>query len=96
MKQLYLWHRAFEKLEELRENYNNMTPAEIHLALNSWDCEVTKMKLAAESKCGHTYAGQMEYSEDVRIWWNRLRLYRWMMRYKEGRVKDPRNLYRQC
>lgn len=81
LKQLYLRHRAFEKLEELRENHDSMTPAEFQLALNSWDREVTTMKLAAESKCGHTYAGQMEFSNDVGIWWNRLRIYRWMMRY---------------
>jgi len=96
LKQLYLRHRAFEKLEELRENYEHMTAAEFQLTLNSWDREVTQMKLAAEARCGHNYAGQMEYSEGVGIWWNRLRIYRWMIRFKSGRVKDARNLFRQC
>ena len=96
LKQLYLRHRVFEKFERIDQNYDTMTAAEFQLELNRWDREVVEYKRCAESKCNKKYDGTIPFSDEVGVWFNRLRIYRWMARFKEGRVKDPRNLFRQC
>ena len=96
LKQLLLRHRAFDKLLSLQQNQEGMSAAEFQLELNRWDEEVTTLKKAAEKRCNQVFNGSIEYSSKVGIWLNRLRLYRWMWKFKQGQVPDPRNLFRQC
>ena len=57
---------------------------------------MTQLWLAAEKCCNKFYDGNIDFSPRVNKWLNRLWIYRWMARHKQGKLTDPRNLYRAC
>ena len=93
LKQLLVRHRAFDKLERLQNDYSHLSAAEFQLLFNKWDKEVTQLMLLSESKCNKFKDGTIEFSPVVGLWLNRLRMYRYIQRFKAGMVTDPRNLF---
>ena len=86
-------HRAFEKMESLQQNKQNMSQATFQLLYNKWDNEVTKMMLAAEKRCNKFMDGLIDWSSTIGIWINRMRAYLTIKHFKEGKIHDPCNLF---
>ena len=86
LKQMLVRHRVFEKLEHLQQNKEHFSPAIFQLRFNKWDVEVTEMILASEKKCNKFMDGSIEWSPEIGIWINRMRAYRAIERFKEGRI----------
>ena len=60
--------------------------------MNSWDNELTKYMQASEKKCHKFKQNQVDYSQEMALWWKRRFLLEWVRRYLMGKVQDPRNL----
>ncbi len=96
LRQMLIWHRAFEKMEYLQENHDNLTAAEFQLLFNLWDMEVTQLMLGLEKRCNKFRDGNIDFSPVVGLWIRHLQAYRWIDRYQNGQVPHAGNLYRLC
>ncbi len=96
LRQMLIWHRAFEKIEYLQENNGNLTAEEFQLLFNLWDKEVTQLMLGLEKRCNKFRDGNIDFSLVVGLWIRRLQAYRWISRYQNDQVLHAGNLYRLC
>jgi len=89
-------HMMFRKLTDLHNLSRFTTASDFQLQMNRWDDELTQYMHAAENKC-HTFKmDHIEYSPFVNKWLERRWILKWMRRYFQGKVPDPRNLFKRC
>lgn len=96
LNQLTDRHRMFHKLNKLALAQDELSPSTFQLLFNKWDEELTQLMLAAENKCNTYKSNHIPYSPEVGEWITRRWLLGRIRRYLQGKVPDPRNLYRQC
>ena len=96
LNQLLDRHRMFKKLNNLHKLQDDLSLSEFMLLFNKWDRELTELMLAAENKCHQYKQCHIPYSPEVAEWITRRWLLGRIRRYLQGKVPDPRNLYRQC
>ena len=96
LNQLLDRHRMFKKLNKLHKLQDELSLPEFMLQFNKWDRELTELMLAAENKCHKFKQCHIPYSPEVAEWITRRWLLGRIRRYHQGKVPDPRNLFRQC
>ena len=64
--------------------------------MNKWDDELTDYMRASEDKCRTFKMNHIDYSPIVGAWKRRLWLLNRVKRFLEGKVRNPRNLIRDC
>jgi hypothetical protein len=89
-------HRMFAKMSALQQDALQMDSATFILRFNQWDREMSELMHSAEDKSSKFKHDDIEFSPVVGIWLNRLRIYKYIRRFKSGLVPDPRNLFRAC
>ena len=96
LNQLLDRHSMFAKLNELNKIADVMSEAEFQIQMNRWDAELTDYMHSSENNCHKFKNCWLEYSPDANVWWQRRWLLGRIKRYLQGKVPDPRNLFRAC
>ena len=96
LNQLTDRHNMFDKMNDLNKIATVLSPAEFQLQMNRWDNELCDYMRSAEDKCHKFKNCWLEYSPESNIWWKRRWLLERIKRYMQGKVPDPRNLFRDC
>ena len=89
-------HRIYEKLENLHLHKSSIPRGEFQLKFNSWDREVTHLKLGSEKGSNQFFNGTIEFSPLLGILVRNIRVYRWIKHFKAGKPTNKKNLWRTC
>ena len=84
----------YEKLQRLESLDPSVTVAEYQLMHNKWDNELGDFMASAEAQCNRLKSCSIEYSPHVGHWIKRRAILKWLLRWHDGKVPDPRNLVR--
>jgi hypothetical protein len=90
LRQLVEEHRMDKRLQEI----SSLTGDQYILAHNQWDNELGDYMRSAELHCSHYKDGSIEFSPTVGQWLRKRSILKWILRWKEGKVPDVRNLLR--
>ena len=83
-------------MNEINEIADQMTASEFLLEMNKWDKQLEDFMKCAENNCHQYHQNHIEWSPIVGVWLKRHWLLNRVQRYLDGKVPDPRNLYRDC
>jgi hypothetical protein len=83
-----------EKLTVLEDNAHSMSTARLQHLHDKWDTELGQFMSHSEKLCTRFKSCSLEYSPTVGQWLKRRAVLRWMLRWHEGKVPDPRNVCR--
>ena len=86
----------FKKLNEITSLADAMSTSEFQLLMNKWDDKLTDYMLAAEDQCRKYCMNHIDYSPEANAWLRRRWLLGQVYWYLDGKVPDPRNLFRSC
>ena len=89
-------HQMFKKLNELTLNAKRLPHADFLLLLNKWDDKLTEHMTCSEEKCHSYKQDHIEWGPTVGVWLTRRWLLRRLLWYKQGKIKDPRNVIRDA
>jgi hypothetical protein len=85
-------HLLLEKLNELRgRDYNRKS---IQRKLNKIDKQSKELMLNAEKKCRRIKSGRIPFSPEAALWIRRSQVYRALIRYHDGLIRNRGNLKR--
>ena len=87
-------HKMFDKLRRLEALDKSVSVAQYQLMHNKWDNELGEFMASAESQCNRFKSCSIEYSPHVGHWIKRRAILKWLLRWHDGKVPDPRNLVR--
>ncbi len=93
LKKGFVKHRIYEKLEYLHLNKSSIPRGEYQLKCNSWDTEVTQLKLGSEKGRNQSFNGTIEFSPLVGILVRNIRVYRWIEHFKAVKPTNKKNLW---
>ncbi len=89
-------HRLCKKMADFYSCVDLLTPEEFLLLMDQWDEELMDYMLCAENNCNKFKSNLIPWTPEVGLWIKRQRLLFRVRNYLNGRVTDPRNLYRDC
>jgi len=89
-------HRMYKKMADFYSCIDLLTPEEFLLLMDQWDDQLTDYMLCAENNCNKFKSNQIPWTPEVGLWIKRQRLLYRVRSFLNGRVPDPRNLYRDC
>ncbi len=96
LNQLVNQHKIFRKLLYIDNNSDNLPIAQIQLSLNKVDLEIEEFMKTSERSSHRFKRNLIEWSPYAGEWIHR----RWLLvrihKYLKGKIKDPRNLFRDC
>ena len=84
-------HRLIEKVGMA---HHAASTEEKAYQLNKVDAECTQYMLHAEHKCQKIRSGRIPFSPEASIWIKRCQVYRLLIRYHQGKIKNKGNLQR--
>ena len=96
LSQLCDRHRMFRKLWQLRRESASLTDSQWLLRMNKWDQELEQFMKSAEANCRRYKQNHIEWSPEVGSWLRRRWLLARVRKFKDGKIRDPRNLFRDC
>ena len=96
LNQLTSRHALFRKLLFIDVDSDNIPSSQVHLRMNKLDLELEQYMKAAEKDCHKYKRTNIEWSPYAGVWLVRRWLLVRIQRYLSGRIKDPRNLFRDC
>ena len=76
LKKGFTKHRIYEKLEYLHLNKSTIPRGEFQQRFNSWDREVTQLKMGSEKSSNQFFNGTIEFSPLVGVLVQNIRVYR--------------------
>ena len=76
------------------QEISSLTGEQYTLAHNQWDNELGDYMRSAELHCSHYKDGSIKFSPTVGQWLCKRYILKWILRWKEGKVPDVRNLLR--
>ena len=83
-----------EKLMRIKALDEDVSPAQYQLMHNKWDNELGDFMASAEDQCTKFKSCHIEFSPTVGQWLKRRSILKWILRWHDGKVPDPRNLVR--
>jgi len=89
-------HEMYRKMNDLTRLADLISAAEFQTKINRWDDELTDYMKAAEERCHKYKQNHVEWSPEFGVWKRRQRLLYRVGKYLRGKVKDSRNLIRDC
>jgi hypothetical protein len=90
-------HRIIERMGELHENCHSKK--KFRQRMNRLDQESMELMTNAEKKCQKIKSGRIPFSPEAALWIRRTQVFRWLLRYHEGKISNRGNLKRtarQC
>ena len=95
LKELYLEHRIWDKLEAWSKTADYPLAKEAAAALEGLDQLTTNLMLCAEKRCRKLNTGHYEFSPEVKEWLDRCHALRALLRLKTGKkVRNKGNVKR--
>lgn len=91
-EQLLLRHRIIERLGKAHEESKDNEEAETKI--NAIDAESGQYMLSAERKCRKIKSGRIPFSPEAALWIRRSQVYRSILRFHEGKIRNRGNLKR--
>ena len=85
-----------QKVNELDEQRGVLSAVEYDQKSNAWDKELIELMTASEKICRKIKTDDIPFSPTVGSWRKRINTYRWVIRHKQGKVKNMRNLRYAC
>ena len=89
---LLLKHRIIEKIGRAHEE--STTNEEAAIRLNEIDTESGQYMLSAEKKCRKIKSGRIPFSPESALWIRRCQVYRSILRFHDGKIRNRGNLKR--
>jgi hypothetical protein len=86
-------HPLIERLNEVQERSNPKRRA-IQKELNKIDRQSRDLMLNAKKKCRRIKSGRIPFSPEAALWIRRTQVYRSLVRYQDGQIKNRGNLKR--
>ncbi len=96
LKKGFTKHRIYEKLEYLHLNKSTIPRGEFQQKFDSWDREVTQLKLESEKGSNQFFNGTIKFSPLVGNIVQKIRVYRWIEHFKAGKPTNKKNLWQTC
>ena len=96
LNQLANRHLIFKKLLDTDRAGKSISLASCQLRLNKIDLEMEQFMKSSERDCHKYKRDCIEWSPYTKIWWRRRWLLQRVQRFMSGRIRDPRNLFREC
>ena len=87
-------HKMGIKLQTIQSLRSWLPQSQIHYLHDRWDTELGEFMCSAEKTCTTMKSCLIEYSPTVGQWLRRRAIYKWILRWHEGKVPDTRNLER--
>ena len=91
LEELVAKHRLIEKVGRA---YKAETAEEAARLLNKVDDECAQYMRHAEGKCRKFRTGRIPFSPEAALWIRRCQVYRSLIRYHQGKIKNKGNLRR--
>jgi hypothetical protein len=85
-------HRLLEKLNVLGQR--DQKRKSVQRELNKIDRQSKDLMLNAEKKCRRIKSGRIPFSHEAALWIRRTQVYRSLLRYHDGRIRNRGNLNR--
>ena len=92
LENLLLKHRIIERIGKAHEE--SSTNEEAATRLNAIDREGGQYMLSSEKKCRKIKSGRIPFSPESALWIRRCQVYRSILRYHEGKIRNRGNLKR--
>jgi len=89
-------HGMYRKLNDLTKIADVISASEFQVKMNRWDDELTEYMRSAEDKCHKFKQDHVSWSPEYGIWRRRRLLLLRVEKYLNGKVRDSRNLIRDC
>jgi hypothetical protein len=83
-----------EKLMQIKAFDNDVSPAKYQLMNNKWDNKLDNFMASAKEQYTKFKLCHIEYSPTGGQWLERRSILKWILRWHDGKVPDPRNLIR--
>ena len=96
LNQLCDRHQMFRKLLDIRRDSDQLSDSQWLLRMNKWDRELEQFMRSAENNCRKFKQCHIEWSPEVGSWMRRRWLLAQVRKYLDGKIRDPRNLFRDC
>jgi hypothetical protein len=96
LNQLSNRHLIFQKLLVTDRASKNISLAALQLRMNKIDREMEQFMKLAERDSHKFKQNNIEWSPITRVWLRRRWLLQRVKKFKAGRIRDPRNLFREC
>jgi len=96
LNQLLDRHQMFRKLFGIRRDSDTLSDSQWLLRMNKWDKELEDFMKSAEANCRTYKQCHIEWSPEVGAWMRRRWLLARVKKFLEGKIRDPRNLFRDC
>lgn len=90
----FLRHKIFDRLGEIHDNKLGRSKAEIAEELDKINDERKDYMLSAEKKCRRIKSGRIPFSPQASIWIRRSQVYRSLLRFHAGKIRNRGNLKR--
>ena len=85
-------HRLLERLATLKDKHKSRR--KLQEALNKLDRQTRELMANAEKKCRRIKSGRIPFSPEAATWIRRTQVYRSLLRYHEGKIRNRGNLKR--
>ena len=87
-------HRMQRKFDVLTHLGPILTTEQFQYLHNKHDNELGTLMRSAEKQCTKRYTASLEFSPTVGQWLKKRAVLKWILRWHDGKVPDPRNLLR--
>ena len=87
-------HKMEQKLELLTQISPHLHTEQFQYLHNKYDTELGEFMRHAEHRCTKRHTTNMEFSPTVGQWLRKRAVLKWILRWHDGKVPDPRNLLR--
>ena len=87
-------HKIIERVGAAHDNVRGLSKARVDEELDKIDQERKDYMLNAEKKCRRIKSGRIPYSPESSIWIRRSQVYRSLLRYHAGKIRNRGNLKR--
>eukprot|EP00956_Cyclotella_meneghiniana_P019224 scaffold32771_cov65-Cyclotella_meneghiniana.AAC.1 len=94
LKSLCQRHKMHGKLMRIKALDEDVSAAQYQLMHNKWDNELGDFMASAEDQCSKFKSCHIEFSPTVGQWLKRRSIFKWILRWHDGKVPDTRNLQR--
>ena len=92
LEELILKHRLIERTGEA--HLNHKSKKSFTKKLNSLDLELGDYMRHAEKKCRKIKSGRIPFSPEAALWIQQMQVYRSLLKYHAGRIRNQGNLKR--
>ena len=94
LERMIVQHRLIERMGEAHDRTDNND--DMAIVMNNIDVEGAEYMRAAEKRCRKIRAGRIPFSPTTAKWIRRLQIYRSLLQYRAGRIKNRGNLERSA